>query len=56
MKITDVELRCPECLMVCKVGDAEPDIDGEGSLGCPRCFWTDRKMVVLEEITQTAEL
>ncbi|KKK92034.1 hypothetical protein LCGC14_2706970 [marine sediment metagenome] len=47
--ILDVKLRCPECALVVKVGAAEPDIDGDGSLGCPRCFWVMRKLVVLRE-------
>ncbi len=45
--ITDVKLKCPECNLIVSVGDAEPDIDGDGSLGCPTCL---PKKIVLKEI------
>ena len=38
ISIMDVKVKCPECGLVVRVGDAEPDIDGDGSLGCPRCL------------------
>ena len=50
MRITDVKLRCPECSLVTTVGDAEPDIDSDGSLGCPRCLYVLKKKVILKEI------
>lgn len=33
--ILDVVLTCALCGKPCKVGDAEPDVDGDGSPGCP---------------------
>lgn len=48
--ILDVKMICPECKLVQRVGDAEPDIDGDGSLGCSRCLYVLKKKVVLEEI------
>ncbi len=36
--ILDVKLKCPKCGLEATVGDAEPDVDGEGSLGCPKCL------------------
>ena len=35
-RITDVAAVCI-CGWIGTVGDTEPDIDGDGSLGCPRC-------------------
>lgn len=37
MRITDVRTHCPNCGWEGKVMDAEPDIDGDGGLGCPTC-------------------
>jgi hypothetical protein len=34
--ILDVSMKCPLCGFVCRAGDAEPDCDGDGSLGCPQ--------------------
>jgi hypothetical protein len=36
MKITEVPCKC-ECGWAGTVWDCEPDIDGDGSLGCPVC-------------------
>jgi hypothetical protein len=36
--ITAVPCSCPECGWKGVTGDAEPDVDGEGSLGCPECY------------------
>ena len=47
--ILDVKLKCPECTLITTVDLAEPDIDGEGSLGCPRCLQVEKKKVVMEE-------
>ena len=33
--ILDAPLRCQLCGKVSRAGDCEPDIDGDGSLGCP---------------------
>jgi hypothetical protein len=35
LSILDVLLRCPECGTVSRLGDCEPDVDGDGSPGCP---------------------
>ena len=37
-RITDVRVFCPCCKWQGTIGQAEPDIDGDGSLGCPICF------------------
>ncbi len=33
--ILDVRMICDICGAPCRAGDCEPDVDGEGSLGCP---------------------
>jgi hypothetical protein len=33
--ILDVLMICPKCGHFATVGDCEPDVDGDGSLGCP---------------------
>lgn len=33
--ILDVVLICSLCDKKCRVGDGEPDCDGDGSIGCP---------------------
>ena len=30
-------MRCPACSWTGSVNECEPDVDGDGSLGCPRC-------------------
>jgi hypothetical protein len=35
--IINVSMLCPSCGWSGPVGDCEPDVDGEGSLGCPKC-------------------
>ncbi len=35
IRIGDVSMKCPLCGFECRLYDAEPDCDGEGSLGCP---------------------
>lgn len=47
--IMDVVMICPECGIRVKVGRAVPDIDGDGSLGCPVCYHKWQKEVVLCE-------
>lgn len=37
MGITDILVFCPKCSWWGRVGDCEPDVDDEGSIGCPRC-------------------
>jgi len=32
-----VRVYCPACGWTGRVNDCEPDVDGDGSLGCPRC-------------------
>jgi len=34
--ILDVLMICPKCDAISTVGACEPDVDGEGSLGCPQ--------------------
>ena len=33
--ILDVPMKCEICGAVTRAGDCEPDVDGDGSLGCP---------------------
>lgn len=33
--ITDALLECRSCGKISRVGDCEPDIDGDGRYGCP---------------------
>ena len=33
--ILDVPMKCELCGTVTRLGDCEPDVDGDGSLGCP---------------------
>ena len=33
--IEDVPMKCQSCGTVSRLGDCEPDVDGDGSLGCP---------------------
>ena len=33
-----VRVYCPACRWTGRVDDCEPDVDDEGSLGCPRCL------------------
>lgn len=35
IRIEDVPMRCILCSTVNRLGDCEPDVDGDGSLGCP---------------------
>ena len=37
MSIADTPARCPACTWEGRAGECEPDVDGDGSLGCPRC-------------------
>lgn len=34
--ILDVLMICPLCDAISTVGTCEPDVDGDGSLGCPQ--------------------
>lgn len=36
--ITAQPCSCPSCGWTGTVRDCEPDVDGDGSLGCPKCF------------------
>lgn len=36
--ILDVKLKCPLCNFKFTVGEGFPDVDGDGSIGCPICF------------------
>ena len=33
--ILDAKFVCCDCLKIHRVGECEPDVDGDGSLGCP---------------------
>jgi hypothetical protein len=33
--ILDVRMQCRMCGAISRAGDCEPDVDGDGSLGCP---------------------
>lgn len=35
--IMDAGMFCQQCGWLGTVKDCEPDVDGDGSLGCPRC-------------------
>ena len=48
MKITEVPVYCPKCNWQGTVIDCEPDIDGDGGLGCPRCYEDGVETVVKE--------
>ena len=37
LKIGEVKTSCPICEWVGTVEECVPDVDGEGSLGCPKC-------------------
>lgn len=36
--ITEMGMVCPKCDWTGTVYSAEPDVDGDGSLGCPKCL------------------
>ena len=36
--VTNIACGCPRCDWVGCVGDCYPDIDDDGSLGCPHCL------------------
>ncbi len=36
--ILDVKVQCGLCRWKGQVRDCEPDVDGDGSLGCPECY------------------
>lgn len=48
-RITDVKCKCPECRWEGTVGECEPDIDGDGSLGCPACFMAGAYVIIETE-------
>lgn len=33
--ILDVPMKCELCGTITRAGECEPDVDGDGSLGCP---------------------
>ncbi len=35
--LMDQPMKCTKCEWEGKLGECEPDIDGDGSLGCPEC-------------------
>jgi len=50
--ILDARMQCPECESVVSVGLCEPDIDGEGSLGCPCCLTNENKRVAMKRLVR----
>lgn len=54
--ILDARMQCPECESVVSVGLCEPDIDGEGSLGCPCCLTNENKRVAMKECKPVASM
>jgi hypothetical protein len=34
-RIEDVKMVCSMCLKTLRLGDCEPDVDGDGAIGCP---------------------
>ena len=36
--ILDIEVKCPVCGWKGMIRDTEPDVDGDGSPGCPQCL------------------
>ena len=36
-RITEVDAWCSKCGWTGSVGECIPDVDGDGSLGCPTC-------------------
>lgn len=44
--ILDCKLECPECGFITTVSEAEPDIDEDGSLGCPKCLLADKRVAM----------
>jgi len=51
--ITEHKLICPnpKCKLVYKVKDCVPDIDGDGGIGCPRCWDILREVHLMQERT-----
>ncbi len=50
-RIQDTRMWCPECDWNGAASEAVPDVDGDGSLGCPRCenvleLWADRGALI----------
>ena len=48
--ILDVRMQCPVCRMITSIGECEPDIDGDGSLGCPRCLTVNKQKNVMQQM------
>lgn len=49
--ILDTRMQCPECSMITTLDLCEPDIDGDGSPGCPRCLVVEKKKVAMKQLT-----
>ena len=57
--ITDVKCYCQYCNWFGTLKDCEPDIDGDGSLGCPECSRVMRdisKYDILERVAGLGEI
>ena len=52
-RITDEPCGCLNCNWLGTVGECEPDVDGDGSLGCPRCG--EVVIIYIDEIIKAAE-
>jgi hypothetical protein len=35
--VLNVPMRCPKCGWTWTLKDCEPDVDGDGGMGCPKC-------------------
>lgn len=52
MKIGDVIMVCKKCGWVGKLYDAEPNVDGDGNLGCPeQCVDNNNDFIIVKEVT-----
>lgn len=51
-RITEAPCHCGVCGWKGTVGECEPDVDGDGGIGCPVCFPSDvniqHPLVVIE--------
>lgn len=54
MRITDVVVACSKCGWVGRIENTEPDVDGDGNLGCPDCF-TKKRVEIVKEITDQSD-
>lgn len=55
VKIGDVPMTCPHCRWDGTIGDCVPNVDEEGSLGCPKCKRIVTETRKPDEDTETEE-